>query len=118
MIALYKDPEGEHIFKKASSQPPSSSLSQPASNIQHVSQTTPNSQNNMKEPGINSLDCLADDQKRKETSTTLTDAVTDCMTQLKSVTIEPLEIEDERGRHKSSRSKFTSSSDEPLSCDN
>ena len=81
MIALYKDPEGEHIFKKASSQPPGSSLSQSASNIQHVSQTTPNSQNNMKESGINSLDCLADDQKRKETFTTLTNVTPHSTTQ-------------------------------------
>ena len=118
MIALYKDPEGEHIFKKASSQPPGSSLSQPASNIQQISQTTPNFQNNMKESGIDSLDCIADDQEKRESSTTLTDVVADCMTQMKSVTMEPLEIEDEGGRHKSSRSKFTSSSNEPLSCNN
>ena len=78
MIALYKDPEGEHVFKKASSQPPGSSLSQPASNIQQISQTTPNFQNNMKESGI---DSLADDQKRKETSTTLSDRSPDSITQ-------------------------------------
>ena len=81
MIALYKDPEGEHIFKKAPSQLPCSSLSQQASNIQHMSQTTPDSQNNMKESGIDSLDCLADDQKKKETSTTLTDVALDSTTQ-------------------------------------
>ena len=78
MIALYKDPKGEHIFKKASSQPPGSSLSQPASNIQQISQTTPNSQNNMKESGI---DSLADDQKRNVTSTTSADGSPDSITQ-------------------------------------